>query len=156
MGNIIKHFLLLALGIFGIWSFFSQLDWIFVESRKASMVKVRPIVADKWRERKSGERIDGEGLVLTYTYNLLQLENTEVCPCFGIARVPDHLYNKTVIDTELDGFCHDGKCYLLEDIRWEEDHKLIICIYGLAGALFLLIEAFLLIRFLRRYLNSPA
>jgi len=132
----------------------SQFDWIMAESRKSSMIKVRPVVTDKWRERKSEERIDGEGLVLTYTYNLLELENSNICPCSGIAQVPDYLYNKTEVDTALDGLCHDGKCYLLEDIRWKGTHKLIISIYGFTGALFLLIEVFLLIRFLGRYQNS--
>lgn len=144
------------MGIFGIWSFMSQLDWIMAQSRKSSMVKVRAVVTDKWRERKSGERIDGEGLVLAYTYNLLKLENSDGCPCSGIAQVPDYFYNKTAAGTALDGLCQDGKCYLPEDIRWEGNHNLIIWIYGMTGVLFLLIEVFLLIRFLGRRPNSPA
>lgn len=148
LSNIVKHLILIFLGVSGIWHFCAGFDWVKAESRKKLMVRVQPLVVDKWEKTKGG----GRGI--SYTLHVLELKSIEGCSCTGKAEVGDYIFENTAINTQVDALCYKEKCYHPDDRRWKLGYLIQVYISGFSGIVCTFIELFLLAGFIGRKDNS--
>jgi hypothetical protein len=117
--NIIKHLILTAFAIFGLYSIMANIHWIIAPIRRADMEIVQVMVLEKQSQKKGSSRGGG------YTDYILKVESSNGCLCSGQGHVNAYMYQKTNQGDVINALCYNGTCYLNEDVRWQSDKHLI-------------------------------